>query len=172
MIDEQIREDPAPKQRAAESSYDAGRDEPRRFSLSQLKQDRDQLRLLSIFYYILAALAALGGSAPVIHVSLGIAMISGAMPGTPQAMGFLFISIGSMLILFLWTMALCDFLAARWLARQQRYRACFGFAIFVCFSGMLGLILGIFTILVLKRESVKELFQHGERTFSTDEDYD
>jgi hypothetical protein len=188
MSDEQIRESfPAPRpddrgEPGAARADDYGPRYPddgyppvRRFSYQRLQQDRQYLRVLSIFYYIAAGLIALFGLFPSIYLVMGIAMVSGSMgpppQGPPPAVGFVFIAVSSVFILLLEALAVCAVIAGRSLAAQKRYMFCFIVAILLCLQGVPILVLGIFTIVVLSRESVKELFRHGEVVFSTDEDY-
>ena len=44
-----------------------------------MNQDLEHLRLLSIFHYVVAGLAALFALIPVFHLVFGIAMVSGAL---------------------------------------------------------------------------------------------
>ena len=55
-------------------------------------------------------------------------------------------------------MAICILMAGRSLARQRRYLFAFVIACLECFFIPFGTILGVFTIIVLSRESVKTLF--------------
>ena len=41
-------------------------------------QDLDQLRLLSIFHYVAAGIVAICAMVPVLHLVIGIAMVTGA----------------------------------------------------------------------------------------------
>ena len=41
--------------------------------------DAEHLRLLSIFHYVVAGLAALLGTVPVIHLTIGILMLEGVL---------------------------------------------------------------------------------------------
>jgi hypothetical protein len=147
----------------------------RRFTYRQLQQDRQYLRVLSIFYYIAAGLIALFGLFPGIYLAFGIAIVSGSMgpppKGPPPELGFVFIGVSSLFIVLLEALAVCVVIAGRSLAAQKRYVFCFVVAILLCLQGIPIIVLGIFSIVVLARESVKELFKHGDVAFSTDEDY-
>ena len=197
MSDEQIRESfPSPGDRGEagpppprDDEYaprylrDADDDYPpvRRFPYSRLRQDKQHLRVLSIFYYVAAGLLGVFGLLPGIYLVVGIMMVIGSMGtgpgGPPPGMGYLFIGISSLFILLLEGTAVCAVVAGRSLVRQKRYVFCFVIAIIMCATALMGLqfvplvVLGVFTIVVLARESVKELFRHGEVVFSTDEDY-
>src|SRR5436190_1439763 len=125
--------------------------------------DAEHLRLLSIFHYVLAGIAALVGTFPVIHLSIGILIIQGALdqPGQaapPAAFGWFFVVIGGVLILFGWTLAVLLAVAGRLLARRRSYTFCLVTAGVACIFVPLGTVLGVFTIIVLMRPSVKRLF--------------
>jgi hypothetical protein len=127
-------------------------------------EDREHLRLLSIFHYILGALFGLFGCIPIIHLSLGLAIVSGATSGPggagpPPAVGWIFIAVGGGIMLMLWTLAGCLLFAGRCLAVQKAYTFCFVVACLSCLQMPLGTLLGVFTIIVLVRPSVKARFE-------------
>ena len=126
-------------------------------------QDLEHLKLLSIFHYVVAALAALFACIPLLHLVFGIAMVTGwegignSDPMT-GLMGWFFIAFASVFILGGWTFAVCLFLAGRYLSQQRRYLFCLVMAGLACMFMPFGTVLGVFTIIVLLRDSVKELF--------------
>lgn len=130
---------------------------------SQAEQDDDHLRLLSIFHYIVAAMAALGGCFPIIHMVIGIAAVTGKLGNgghqPPPLFGWIFIAGAGSIMFVFWSLAVCLLLAARNLKQRRRYTFCF---VVACVATMMcvpfGTALGIFTILVLVRPSVKALF--------------
>ena len=67
--------------------------------------------------------------------------------------------------------AVCMILAGRFIARRKRYWFIFIMACIECALFPFGTVLGVFTIIVLARESVKDVFKHGEPVTTTDEDY-
>jgi hypothetical protein len=129
-----------------------------------MNQDLDHLRLLSIFHYVVGGLAALFACFPFIHVAIGIALVSGALgsghgnEAPPEFVGWLFIVIGCMLILIGWSVTLTIFMAGRFLARQTNYTYCLVIAGIECLFMPFGTVLGVFTIIVLLRPTVKTLF--------------
>ena len=132
-----------------------------------MSQDLEHLKLLTIFHYVVAGLMAFFACFPLIHFFLGLAMLSGAFPGTddfPRFMGLFFMAIAGVVIVTGWTVAFLVFLAGRNLARRTRYTFCLVMACVECLFMPFGTILGVFTIVVLMRESVKGLFadQHAE----------
>jgi hypothetical protein len=126
-----------------------------------MSQDLEHLRLLSIFHFVLAAMAALVACVPLIHLALGVAMVSGVMePGDDgvRVAGCFFIAIASVFILTGWTYAACMVAAGRFLGQRRRYTFCLVMAAISCLFMPFGTVLGVFTIIVLTRDSVKELF--------------
>lgn len=130
----------------------------------ELVKNQEQLRILSICHYVVAGMAALGGCFPIIHLSLGIAMVSGAMGSgrnaPPAFMGWFFVAFASLFMLGFWTMAVLLFIAGRNLARYTRRTFCFAIA---CLQVPIGTALGVFTIIVLSRPSVKAMFEETDR---------
>jgi len=129
-----------------------------------MNQDEQHLNLLSIFYYVVAGLAALFACIPFIHLGIGIAMLAGAFPPPengeqiPEFVGVLFIAIASFLIIMGWTLAIMLLITGRFLSKRKHYTFCFVIAAISCLFMPFGTILGIFTIVVLSRPSVKEIF--------------
>ncbi|MDF2817502.1 MAG: rane protein [Stenotrophomonas rhizophila] len=131
-------------------------------------EDASHLRLLSIFHYVVAGLTALFSLFPLIHVGIGIAALSGAMPiesnggaASPdetRLFGWLFIGIGSFVILCGLTLASFMAYAGRCLARQRRHTLCLVVAALSCMCMPLGTVLGVFTLIVLLRPAVKAAF--------------
>ncbi len=133
----------------------------------QTFEDAEHLKLLSVFYYILAALSALGGLLPLIYIFLGGAMVAGSFPPPsssepppPAWAGWIFVAIGIVMMLFIWAFAVGYYLAGRWISERRNRTFCFVMGCISCLSVPLGTALGIFTIIVLQRPSVRALFAH------------
>jgi hypothetical protein len=131
----------------------------------QTKQDLEHLNLLGIFHYVLGGLLGVTGCFPIIHLTVGFLMVTAAesqkKAGDPPfaAFGFIFMGVAAFMILFFWALAVCTVLAGRYLHRQQHYMFCLIVACVLCTFTPLGTVLGVFTIIVLIRPSVKALFQ-------------
>ena len=128
-----------------------------------MTQDDQYLRLLSIFHYVVAGIAALFSLVPTIHVAVGIGLVSGAFtdPREPfpfAVVGWFLISFGSIFIACGLTFAVCLFLAGRFLSQRRRYLFCLVMAGVACMFMPFGTVLGIFTIVMLLKESVKAQF--------------
>jgi len=127
-----------------------------------MNQDEQYLKLLSIFHYVVGGLAALFACMPIIHLSIGIAMLVGAIDDAPAFIGLMFVVMAVLFIAFGWTLAVCLIVAGRCLAKRKRYIFCLVIAAISCMFMPFGTVLGIFTIIVLMRPSVKELFTDNE----------
>ena len=130
-----------------------------------MNQDLQHLKLLSIFHYVVGGIIALFSCFPIIHIIMGIVFIispeSLAPPGEPSPpswFGWIFVVMGSTIILIGWTLAALVLAAGRFLGNQTHYTFCLVMAAIECACMPFGTVLGVFTIIVLMRESVKELF--------------
>ena len=131
-----------------------------------MNQDTEHLRLLAIFHYVVAGLAALFSVFPLIYTTVGAIFIFVARHGTPKPgeelppefLGWIFVGIGSFLFLLGIAMAICILIAGRSLALRKRYSFALAVACVECLFVPFGTILGVFTIVALSRESVKALF--------------
>ncbi len=132
-------------------------------------RDIAQLRLLAIFHYIGAAIGALFACFPLIHVFIGIMMMvrpemmaEGRGVAPPAWLGVFFAALGAMLVFAGWAVAVCTFISGRFLAKRRRRMFSFVLAAILCAFMPFGTVLGIFTIIVLSRESVQRLYAASE----------
>jgi len=133
-----------------------------------MNQDFEHLRLLSIFHYVVGALAALFACFPILHLILGIVFVvvsrnpdaRGDAP--PEFFGWIMIGVASFFILLGWCVAACIVSAGRCLSKQNHYTFCLVVAAIECMFMPFGTVLGVFTIIVLVRESVRDLFARNE----------
>ena len=126
-----------------------------------MNQDLEHLRLLSIFHYVLAAITALVACFPIIHLIVGISLFfpyGNSAGGPPQFFALMFIIVPAIFILGGWAFAVCLFLAGRYLASRTHRLFCLIIAGISCAFTPFGTALGIFTIIVLMRPSVKDQF--------------
>ena len=132
-----------------------------------MDQDKEHLRLLAIFHYIVSGLAALFSFFPLLYTIIGGIFIFAARHGTPKPgeelppefLGWIFIVIGSVLFLLGIAMAICILIAGRCLSRHRYYSFALVMACIECLFVPFGTILGVFTIITLSRESVKAFFE-------------
>ncbi len=133
-----------------------------------MNQDLEHLRLLARFHYVVAGLAALAACFPLIHLTIGLLLIfspetleHGPRQNATMDLigGIIFVVIGSVFVLAGWTFATCVFLAGRNLARRRCYTFCLVMAAITCMFVPFGTVLGVLTLLVLVRPSVRPLFE-------------
>ncbi len=131
-----------------------------------MNRDKEHLQLLAIFHYVVAGLAALFSFFPLLYTTVGVIFIFAARHGTPKPgedlppefLGWIFAVLGSLLFLMGIAMAICILIAGRSLAHCKRYSFALVMACIECVFIPFGTILGVFTIVVLSRESVRGLF--------------
>lgn len=132
---------------------------------SSTSDDEQHLKLIGIFHYVVGGLAALFACFPLLYVALGLAMVfapqsmsgkSGDRP--PAIVGWVFSCMGVGMFLFGLAAAACIMYAGRCISRRRRYWFVFILACIQCCFFPFGTALGVFTILVLSRPSVKTLF--------------
>jgi hypothetical protein len=127
-----------------------------------MTQDEQYLNLLSIFHYIMGGLKLLFSCFFLIYVAIGIAMIVGAMDGNdppPAFLGWFFVFFGMCFIIISWILAGFIIAAGINLKRRTHRTFCVVIAAIECISMPFGTILGVFTLVVLMKESVKQLFE-------------
>lgn len=135
--------------------------------MERYRTDRDEehLKLLSVFHYVVGGLAGFFAFFPIIHLLIGIVMLAGGFEEAatdedfPHILfGLVFVIIPGLIMLCGWTLAICLIVAGRFLAKRKHYMFCFVIAAISCIFMPFGTVLGVFTIIVLARPSVKELF--------------
>jgi hypothetical protein len=129
-------------------------------------EDESHLRLLSIFHYVLAVPAAVLPSMFLMHFFWGLSIWRGVpflgqpeKDPPPAALGLFLMAAGAGIAVLGWSLAACLIVAGRSLVQRKRYLFCLIVAGLMCvMCNPLGTVLGVFTIIVLMRPSVKGLF--------------
>lgn len=131
-----------------------------------MNQDLEHLRLLSIFHYVVAGLTAFFGCFPILHLVFGIGLLTGAIGGANKPddrfFGWFVIVLATVMISLFWILAGALVFTGRSLAGHRRYIFCLVVAGIECLFMPFGTVLGVFTIIVLNRESVKQLFAEAD----------
>ena len=133
-------------------------------------KDLEQLRLLSIFHYVVAGITALFACFPIFHLVIGLTFLfnpetMGTIPddGPPVVLfGLMFTVFPAMFIAIGWGSA---FMLARAGSRLRQHRShtfCLVMAAVACCFFPFGTVLGVFTILVLSRPGVTRLFSEND----------
>lgn len=129
-----------------------------------MSEDLNHLKLLSIFHYVVGGLTALFSCFPLIHVTIGLLMISGKLgapdtPEPPELVGWIFAVMGGLFVLAGWALAFCMVMAGRKLAQRKSRIFCLVIAGIECMVMPFGTILGVLTLVVLTKASVQRLFE-------------
>ncbi len=127
-----------------------------------MASENQNLRILSIFHYVVAGVAAAFSLFPVFHIVLGTMMVLGKLDDggspPPAVFGWFFIGIGVFFILAGMTFAAFYAFAGRCLARRRHYMYCLIMAGIGCMFVPFGTVLGVFTIIELQKDSVRAMF--------------
>jgi hypothetical protein len=134
------------------------------------RQDHDHLRILGIFHYVVAGLTSLMGLFPVLHLMVGLGLLFAPetmfsegtshteFPFPIRLFGLFFAALPAIMIVAAQAFAVTIAVAGRRLRAHSHYTYCQVMAAVACVFMPFGTVLGIFTLLVLARPSVKTLF--------------
>ncbi|HZZ84395.1 MAG TPA: hypothetical protein VFE30_07640 [Anaeromyxobacteraceae bacterium] len=126
-----------------------------------MDRDLEQLRLLSIFHYVLAGIAGLSSLFPSVWVGLGVYMATSGprQPGLPPPLfGWAMAVLGVALMIFGLGFTALIVASARSLRNHRHHTFCVVVGALACAFFPFGTVLGTFTILVLARPSVRARF--------------
>ncbi|HWN95242.1 MAG TPA: hypothetical protein VNT99_09425 [Methylomirabilota bacterium] len=131
--------------------------------MKMVNQDEEHLKLLSILHYVWGGLTALGCCFGGFYAIVGGGVMTAATQtqganAPPVWLGGIFFLIGAFIALLAGTVSVLTILSGRSLARKKHYTFCLVMAFVSCLSIPLGTALGIFTIIVLQRPGVKQMF--------------
>nr|WP_235429895.1 hypothetical protein [Xanthomonas sp. GPE 39] len=123
--------------------------------------------MLGIGHYVIGGLTGVFALIPVLHLSIGLMILNGRLPmnatNAAQAeqahlFAWIFVVIASLLIVAGLSLATAMLYAGRCLGARRRHTYCVIVAGLSCVMMPFGTVLGVFTLLVLTRPSVKQLF--------------
>jgi hypothetical protein len=129
-----------------------------------MTQDEEHLRLLSIFHYIVGGLSGLFALIPIAYLVFGLIFLYSpekfanreVMP--PAFFGWIFVIFGAFCTLAGMLVSAMIITAGRFLSKRINHLFCLIIAGLQCAIFPFGTALGVFTIIVLMREPVKQLF--------------
>ena len=133
----------------------------------QISSDENNLNLLSTFHYVAAALVGLMPCLTVFHLGFGIAILTGQFPDKnppPPALGWIFVAVPLFFMTIGWSVAALMVTAGRRLRQRRSHTFCMVIAGISCIFMPWGTALGVFTIIVLSKPTVKALFGVGPKT--------
>jgi hypothetical protein len=127
-------------------------------------EDAKKLDLLAVFHYVVGGIMALFSCMPFIHVFMGVMIISGKFFGEtegtspPTGFGWIFVIMGSIFILLGWSASICIIIAGRKLKQRKSRIYCMVIAGIECMFMPFGTILGVFTLIALNKDPIKEAY--------------
>lgn len=129
-------------------------------------QDVEHLKVLRICHFIWGGLSLMGALGGLIYIVLGGLFASRALPSdgpdaNPEVMGAIFLVIGVFLIIFCLLYAGLNVYSGISLGKQQNRTLSLITAGLNSLSIPLGTVLGIFTIMVLMRPTVKAAYEQN-----------
>jgi hypothetical protein len=130
----------------------------------QRVRDEEHVKLLGIFYYVSAGMTAVFGLFPLIYVVMGVFVAS--FPGPARAeelaaargMGIFFVAFGIGWFLMQQGFAAVKAYAGYCLRRRQKRILCIVVGGITCLGFPFSTVLGVFTFIVLLRDSVRDIF--------------
>lgn len=125
-----------------------------------MDNEEHNLRIFKILYIIKGILTLAFSILPLLYIFLGIFIFQkdDLSQEDAQVGGTIIIFAGSMIFLFLLVLGILTLLTAKYIGEKRNYDFVFVMAVLNCLTGILGIILGIFTILELNKPGVKRLF--------------
>jgi len=131
--------------------------------------DEENLKLISIFHYVVGGLGVLFACLPLIHLTVGLMIVTGRFNQMiqqgrphgdlfPEAFGWLFVVLGGVFFLVGQSVAVSMIVTGRFIALRKNYTFAFVIACVECLFIPFGTALGVFTLITLSRDSVKALF--------------
>lgn len=132
-------------------------------------KDVEHLRLLQTGHTVLAAITGFFACMPLLHVAMGVAMLVGpdsmfhdkGGKAPPAFFAILFIIMGGAFVAAGWTLAVLIFFAGKFIGQRRRHTFCVVVAGLSCLFMPFGTVLGVFSLMVLNRPTVKPLFAPG-----------
>lgn len=131
--------------------------------------ENNHLNILSTFHYVFAGISGLSACFPIFHLIMGLSMLFGnyfpddlgaEMPFPFEMFGLMFTIIPAAIIFIGWVFAIALAISGYFLSQRRHYLFCLIMAGISCVFMPFGTILGVFTIVVLMKEDVKELFSN------------
>lgn len=128
--------------------------------------ENENLRLLSVFHYVMGGIAALFALIPMIYVLFGVLVLTvpegfgGGKGGEPppEFLGIFMTALGGVFALAVLAVAAGLVLAGRFIDRRRHHTFCMIVAGVSCLFFPLGTALGVFSLILLTKPEVRMLF--------------
>lgn len=125
----------------------------------------EQLNLLATFHYIVGGIGVFMACLPLIHLTIGIAMLNGTLPMNnnkseiaPNFVGVIFIVMGGVFFVIGQCVALLTIYSGKQIKKRKKHTLSFVLGCVLCMFMPFGTILGVFTIILLSKQEVKEMY--------------
>src|SRR5262245_7833827 len=104
-----------------------------------MEKDQNELNLLSVFYFVISGLAAIGACVPIIYLVIGVMMLRDPRglvgPGAPPINpGWFFMGFGALFTLLGWALTFMLVLSGMSLRQRRRYWLCFVMGCIICLN--------------------------------------
>lgn len=129
-----------------------------------IDKEREDLNLLAVFHYVVGGIGFLLACLPLLHLAIGLAMIAGPGIATrnshpaPAVLGYLFAGLAAFFIVIGWAAAIGTIISGRFIAQRKHRMFSFVMGAILCLFMPIGTLLGVFTLILLNKESVKGLY--------------
>lgn len=126
----------------------------------------NNLDTFKTLYLIKGILTLLMSFIPLIYIFLGgflstMIEMEEIQDPPPFDIGLIFMIIGVVALIFIVGTGVATILASNYIRDRKNYTFILVVAILNCFSGILGILLGVFTIIEINKPEVKELFEQS-----------
>ncbi len=131
-----------------------------------MTNDEEHLRILYIVHYVAGGIGCLFACFPLMYIAAGLMTIIAPDSGydgsyyesVSGVVGFMFVLIGLFCFLGFISLPICTILSGRYIEKRIKHTFSIVIAGIMCIFVPLGTVLGVFTIIVLSRDSVKALY--------------
>ncbi|MCM8568530.1 hypothetical protein NE848_04020 [Gramella jeungdoensis] len=122
--------------------------------------ENHNLNVFKVLFLIKGIFTILISFFPLIYIFMGMFIFNNEMQDHDHfgLTGLVFMVVGTVIFLFLMALGIVTILAGKFIGERRRYDFIFVIAVLNCFTGILGILLGIFTIIELVKPQVKQLF--------------
>lgn len=123
--------------------------------------ENHNLNVFKVLFLIKGIFTLLVSFFPLLYVFMGMFIFNNEFQDHDHfgITGMVFMLVGSAIFLFILAMGILTILAGKYIGERRRYDFIFVIAILNCLTGILGILLGIFTIIELNKPQVKQLFR-------------
>jgi hypothetical protein len=126
--------------------------------------DEGHLKVIAICHYVWGGLLLLLSCIFIVHIVMGMMILNGKWPGNtgpnamPNQMGYMFVCMGSGALVLGWVVGILTIVSGRAIAQRKWRMFSLVMAGGNCASFPIGTLLGVFTFIVLLRDSVRALY--------------